>query len=558
MCYEKFPNLIIDDGSSTPYIINFLDRNGNSLYVTRVKEGANIIDPIEAGLIERPADIITDDYIYEFVGWNTLPQNVSQHYKITPVYKIKYTVSYYNGNVLVHQCGVYEGDAAEDPVATGTIPTPTKTGTSDMSYKFSNWDNLPKNVQSSVNVYAQYDTYWAAKFWNDSALYLTEWVIDGGTVVEPDDYFSDYENPVRESTAQYDYTFSSWSGDFDTEMTSARNYYAQYYNTIRKYTVCFYNESILMQMTGDVPYGSGTSYTGVTPTKLDVDNPEEYVFKGWSPAPENIVGDTHCYAVFKFTGYLFGKLGKTEGEDYGYGTVDNPNWNAINAHWNIISSDVESYKKGTMTKDEFVAKYPIGGRMIIPIALSSGTVAADVEIIAHEHDDLYDGSGKSPLTFFCADLPQILYHMNETSSNDGGWKYSRMRMFTNGELFDALPSELRTIIKSVSKISDGGSSNRSLTTTSDKCWLASYEEVGLTSGNSNLKGQGTVYSSIFSNNKNSRKKYVTDEAQASGWWLRSSYYGTNSSSMFWRVTNSGGSYSDIAFNDFYVAFGFCI
>ena len=78
------------------------------------------------------------------------------------------------------------------------------------------------------------------------------------------------------------------------------------------------------------------------------------------------------------------------------------------------------------------------------------------------------------------------------------------------------------------------------------------------SGSNNLSGQGELYSAIFSSNKDTRKKYITDDTATGGWWLRSSYYSPNSNSMFWRVTNSGGSYSDIAFNLFYVAFGFCI
>lgn len=557
-CYESFPNLIIDDGSGTPYIINFLDRNGNSLYVTRVAEGSNVSDPIEAGLIERPADIVTDDYTYEFVGWSALPQNVTQHYKITPVYKIKYTINYYNSDELVYQYVAYQGEATIDPVAMGLISTPTKTGTSDISYKFAGWDNLATNIQSTVDAHAQFDTYWAARFWNDSTLYLTEWVKEGKAVETPNWYFDDYVDPTRDSTAQYDYRFSSWDGDFETSMTTAREFYAVYTSTIRRYNVYFYNDTELLYTVENVQYGSSTSYSGAIPTKLDVENPDEYVFKGWLPLPESITGETYCYALFKFTGYLFGKLGKTDGEDYGYGTVDNPNWDAINAYWDVIAADVVSYQNGTFAEDEFMAKYPIGGRMIVPINLTDGSVYADVEIIAHNHDNLADGSGKAPLTFLCADLPQILHRMNAESTNEGGYEASEMRTYLNGELYVALPSELQEIIKQVYKISDGGSTNKTLITTTDSCWLASYDEVGLISGSNNLPGQGELYSAIFSNDKSSRKKYITDDTASGGWWLRSSYYSPNSNSMFWRVTNSGGSYSDIAFNSFYIAFGFCI
>lgn len=558
--YNSFPDLIIDDGSNEIYIVNYKDRDGTILYSVRVAEGASAIDPIDAGYIERPEPIITETYKYEFAGWSTLPTNINRHYIIIAQYHTKFAIKFYSGSEHIYSQWSVQGDAAEDPVKTGAILEPTKVGTSDISYKFSQWDNLPTNVQSSISVHALFDTYWAAKFLNDNKLYLTQWVIDGGTVLAPNKYFEDYTNPTRESTAQYDYYFTAWQGDFESPMTAAREFRAQYGQTIRKYNVYFYNGDDLLQTKEDIPYGGSTSYTGSTPVKTGVENPEEYVFKGWLPLPEEIKGETKCYALFKFTGYLFGKLGKTDGEDYGYGTIDNPNWTAINSYWNVINNDVEQYQSGntTITFDEFKSKYPIGGRMMVPINLADEFVYADVEIIGYNHDDLASSSAKAPLTFFCADLPQLLRRMNEDSSNTGGYEASEMRSFLNGELFGALPDMLKSIIKPVSKISDGGSSNKNLVTTTEKCWLASYDEVGLMSGNNNLPGQGTIYGDIFSSSKNSRKKYITDDTAAGGWWIRSSYYSTNSNSMFWRVTNSGGSYSDIAFNSFYVAFGFCI
>lgn len=554
-CYENFPNLVIDDQSGTPYIINFLDRNGNSLYVTRVAEGANVVDPIDAGLIERPADIVTDDYIYEFVGWSSLPTNVMQHYKITPIYKIKYTINYYNGDELVYQYGVYQGDPAVDPVASGEISAPTKLGTADISYKFSKWDNLPINVQSSTSVYALYDTYWAARFWNDNVVYLTEWVIDGGTVVEPKNYFEDYVNPTRISTAQYDYNFLNWDGDFDTIMTAARDFHAVYTNVLRRYNVYFMNGDEELQVVTDVPYGSSATYTGSTPVKQGVENPEEYVFKGWLPSPEEITGETYCYPLFKFTGYLFGKLNA----DSEYGTVDAPNWEKINAYWTTIHNDIASYTSGAMSQEDFEKKYMIGGRMLIPIELSDGTsTVADVEIIGYDHDDMADGSGKAPLTFFCMELPNIERAMNEPGTDEGGYANSAMRSFVNGELFSVAPAELQGITTPVIKISDGGPDNETLITTIDYFWLASYDEVGFTSGRYNLAGQGELYSAVFSSDKATRKKYITDDTDTGGWWLRSTYYTSSSSSMFWRVQKSGASYGDIQTGAFFVAFGFCI
>ena len=626
--YNDFPDLVIDDGSNEIYIVNYKDWDGTILYSIRVAEGAGATDPILEGKIEAPFRVSDDKYSYEFIGWSSLPTNISRHYIITAQYNTKVAVNFAVDGVIIHSEYAIYGSGVEDPVLNGTIAPPEKEGTDDIHYVFDRWEgsllnvteprtihavfinaypvrfyateddtypyyvqwvkesentrepiaagecqippnivvenestkvfrewsNIPESVVGICKVYALYDIYWCARFWDQGKLYMTEWAIDGSNVQEPQGYII----PTKTSTAQYDFEFSHWEGDYEN-ITEARDYNSVYNNITRKYNVYFCNGPDVLQVVENIPYGSGATYTGVTPIKLGVDNPEEYVFKDWLPSPDSITGETFCYALFKFTGYLFGKLADVEENDQGYGTVDNPNWDAINAYWNVIADDLKSYRRGILSLEDIELRYPVGGRMIIPITLSSEIISVDVEIIGHNHDQIFDDTGVTPLTFFCLDLPQITNYMNKTASNAGGWETSAMRAFTNGELFNGLPSELKQhIIKRVYKISDGGSNNKELITTHDSCWLASYDEVALTNGNNNLPGQGSVYDQIFSSNKSTRKKYITNDTEAGGWWTRSSYYSDNSSSMFWRVTNSGGSYSDIAFNKFYVAFGFCI
>ena len=552
-------NYQIDATWQTQYAIKYY--NGESLVHSYwADQGTAAKDPIVEGVISTPEKDGTDDLRYAFNGWDSLSSNIQKSLTINAVFANVYPVRFYateDATTIHYVQWVKDGSDAYDPVAAGECVAPADIVTeNENKLVFSIWDNIPTSVTAICQVYAQYDTYWAARFWNDSTIYLTEWVVDGGTVVEPKDYFEDYTNPTRISTAQYDYNFSSWDGDFETVMTEPRDFYAVYTNILRRYNVYFYNGSDEPIYTVEnVPYGSSATYVGSTPVKTGVDNPEEYVFKGWLPAPEEITGETHCYALFKFTGYLFGKLS----DDSEYGTVDSPNWDLINAYWTTINNDVASYQSGAMSQEDFEAKYIIGGRMIIPIELSDGTsTVADVEIIGYNHDDLADSSGKAPLTFFCIDLPNIERAMNEPGTDEGGWETSAMRTFVNGELFSVLPAELQAIIKPVSKISDGGATNETLVTTTDSCWLASYDEVGFTSGKYNLAGQGELYSSIFSSNKDTRKKYIIDDTETGGWWLRSTYYTSSSSSMFWRVQKSGASYGDIQTGEFFVAFGFCI
>ena len=91
-------------------------------------------------------------------------------------------------------------------------------------------------------------------------------------------------------------------GTVDSECRKAvltdRNVYAVYKADIRKYTVWFFNESTLLQTVTNVPYGSAAAYTGDTPVKDKVSEPELYPFERWDPSPNKIVGDTKCYAQF--------------------------------------------------------------------------------------------------------------------------------------------------------------------------------------------------------------------------------------------------------------------
>ena len=559
--YDSFPDLVVDDGSNEIYILNYKDRNGEILYSTRVAEGASAIDPIVAGYIEQPKAIITETYRYEFVGWSTLPTNINRHYIIVAQYHTKFAIKFYNDTELIYQQWSVQGDAAEDPVVSGEIATPTKTSAnSDMSYKFSGWDSLPSNVQSSISVYAQYDTYFAARFYNEKTIYLTEWVREGEQVVEPKYYFEEYTNPTKKEDKQYEYTFLRWSGDFDTPMTAARVFSAVYQSNLRKYFVRFYDDSgkLIQGYEYEVFYGYTPTRIPGEQVKHGVSDPDEYVFKGWYPSVnDGITGETQYKPLFKFTGYLFGKLGKVDGEDYGYGTVDNPNWNNINSYWTRIKNDVVSYKSGSMSENDFMERYPIGGRMLVPINLSNNNTYAELEIIGHNHDYLANGQGKAPFTFFCTDLPKIKHAMNDKSTNVGGWQDSEMRTFTNGELFDALPEELQEIIEPVIKLSDDGTDNTTLVETVDKCWLASYDEVGFVE-NANFHqqlGQGTVYGDIFViGNDNSRKKCIIDTTTVADWWLRS----TNGRSNFAEVTTGGYQYPYFPHIAQYFAFGFCI
>ena len=170
-------------------------------------------------------------------------------------------------------------------------------------------NDLAEMRERYPNIKIQYNHYTAqVSFYDDtgSTLLKTVTVSDGGDAA----YGS--SNPTKASTAQYSYSFTGWSltagGSANSNalkaVTENRDVYAAFSNTVRKYTVRFYNGTALVQTVSDVPYGSGASYTGDTPTKNDVEKPEDYEFTGWSPAPDKITGNTDCYAQHRFIGLI--------------------------------------------------------------------------------------------------------------------------------------------------------------------------------------------------------------------------------------------------------------
>ena len=134
-----------------------------------------------------------------------------------------------------------------------------------------------------------------------------------------------------------------------------------------------------------------------------------------------------------------------------------------------------------------------------------------------------DGAG---FTFICTDLVGT-HRMNASNTTSGGWERCEMRSWLNGTLINNFPAELRNVIKSVSKKNTSG---YGAATTSDKLWIPSWTEVGLTSGNA----EGNKYGIFNSNSDRIRK----NGGSATNWWLRS----VDSSTYFRYVYTDGGLY----------------
>lgn len=101
-------------------------------------------------------------------------------------------------------------------------------------------------------------------------------------------------------------------------------------------------------------------------------------------------------------------------------------------------------------------------------------------IIGINHDDLADGSGKAGLTFETTNDVLYKHIWNDTKTNVGGWRSSKLRARLNsGDLWALLPAELQSKAKAVTKMTDneGGGSAGTPTATNDKVFILSTTEI---------------------------------------------------------------------------------
>ena len=119
------------------------------------------------------------------------------------------------------------------------------------------------------------------------------------------------------------------------------------------------------------------------------------------------------------------------------------------------------------------------------------------------------------------------FMMNTTASNAGGWQFSYMRNTICTEFFNALPAELRDVIRECVKYTDnaggaGGGDPSKVTATRDKIWLPTYTELtGKTpqTGNAAEPEYQEQYEYYAAGNSTIRMAWLYEDLYCN-WWLR--------------------------------------
>jgi len=198
-----------------------------------------------------------------------------------------------DGKTILKEENVKAEEAATAPA------NPTKEATAEFTYTFKEWDTDYSKIVKDTTVKAVYEA--------TKNKYTVTWMNDDETVLETDkdvEYGTtpkyDGEDPTKETTAQYTYTFKGW----DKEVKPVEGdvtYKATYTSTTNKYTVTWKNEDgTVLETDKDVEYGTTPKYDGKTPTKERTDE-FTYTFDKWTPEVKAVEGDVTYTATFTET-----------------------------------------------------------------------------------------------------------------------------------------------------------------------------------------------------------------------------------------------------------------
>ena len=169
-------------------------------------------------------------------------------------------------------------------------------------------------------------------------------------------------------------------------------------------------------------------------------------------------------------------------------------------------------------------KYAVGDKL--PYTIGDNVYHAVIAGIDVDEDE---NGNKIPVTFVTEELYAETAAMNDTATNGGGWKESKMRKTMMPAIEALLPEHLRNRINAVKKVSMLTDETEQITY--DSVWIPNCKELGFTSkqetdgvaytglfldNNSRIKKEGTFYFVRTASSSGTTKFYVVDLGGTNG------------------------------------------
>ena len=217
-----------------------------------------------------------------------------------------------------------------------------------------------------------------------------------------------------------------------------------------------------------------------------------------------------------------------------------------------ISAMIHGYYNDMLTLDDIKSVWSVGDVRNVDISAisasgGSGTATwsvgeshraqtVQVQILDFDHDTLITPINGKTKALVTVDLKNVLVaegvqygesnsengYMNTSNTNVGGWTDCARRKWCNYGFYNAIPSNLRNLIKDVKKLTSAGNNQSSIVESNDKVFFLSEVEL-IGSPNYSYAGEGTRYALYYTQAnliKLPRMDSVADRT-SSKYWARS-------------------------------------
>jgi hypothetical protein len=199
-----------------------------------------------------------------------------------------------------------------------------------------------------------------------------------------------------------------------------------------------------------------------------------------------------------------------------------------------LTTMVNAYYNGIITLDDVKSVWSVGDKRKISLSAMEATGVGESHVVQEqyftildfEHDDLVTSVNNKTKALISIQQLNVLSngitleggYMNSTDTNSGGWEESARRTWCNNVYYNALSSNIKSLVKQVIKQNYKVYNSTILTTTNDYIFLPSAAEVFST------LTEGTQYEYYkTTSNKTKYAGNVSTTGSAQIWWERSPY-----------------------------------
>lgn len=282
------------NGKYITHTVTFLDDDDTVIAVREVYHRMSAIAP------PAPTKDSTDEYDYEFIGWDkefsSITEDVSvkaMYYEIERIYSYSFYDEY---GVAIKSVTASYGDVIIPPDA------PYKHDTAKYTYPFAGWTGYETGMTVSERheffaSYTETIRQYTYTFYNDNGTVLKKETADYGTVIVAP------ENPTKQSDGRFEYSFNYWVDNNWTmyfydgfQLTEDIAFWAQYNSQLRLYEVTFMVDGVQYGETQLIPYGDRADRP-TAPKKASTAQ-YDYMFIGWGGDITRVTDDITVNAVF--------------------------------------------------------------------------------------------------------------------------------------------------------------------------------------------------------------------------------------------------------------------